>query len=246
MKVMTLGQGGRLDVAARILKDTSAKEELILLPVPTTRDKVHLKDTDLKLSYVAEKVSEGVLVAGYAIPDGTAFEISRRGGAIYDASLDEGFLYENAVLTADGTVGHILTELPRAPKDLHIGIVGYGRIGGCLLSRLLFLGAKVTVFSGRERTRLELCESGVTALARDEIKDVTDMDILINTAPAPLLDTETVERLSSLGCHILDLASGRYLPEHSAVTKLASVPDAMYPESAGRIYASHILAHLKG
>ena len=246
MKIITIGQSGRLQAAAKRLAEASADRvlRLVLLPVPTSRDKIHVTGTDTPLTELLSYAECGTLFAGYSIPEPIAGELTLRGAVIYDAALDESFLRENAEITADGAVGWLLTSARSAPRDLSVGIVGYGRIGSALLSRLLFLGASVGVVSGSEKTRLSLCENGIKCSSPEETGAFRGFDILINTAPAKLISEEELSYIADRGTVTVDLASGKFLPEHPSVTKLSSVPDAMYPTTAGRIYAEHIARHL--
>ena len=51
---------------------------------------------------------------------------------------------------------------------------------------LLYLGARVRVFTSRESTRIDLCGYGVASVASSSDADLSCLDILINTAPAPI------------------------------------------------------------
>ena len=129
---------------------------------------------------------------------------------------------------------------------MKIGIIGYGRIGKILLRILLFLGAKTVVFTRSTQTRLDLCGVGIEADGSENIEKYRDLDILINTAPARLLSEEAATALTERGCKLVELASGEALPDVSGLLRLPSIPDRVYPISAGKIYAKAILRAVGG
>lgn len=254
MKIENYGVGGRCREVMRRLVSLAEEGEVsprisrvILLPVPTTRDKLHLSGTDKLISDVLCGVGEGDFVVGYGIPTEDTEKIKRNGAAVYDGARDESFLLENAEITAIGALGYILTELHRIPSDLRIGVVGYGRIGRALVRKLLFLGADLTVYTSKELTRVELGESGVrTARTPDkgeELPFVDELDLLINTAPIPLGGSIPKGCLGEL--RIIELASGNNLEGIDGVERLPSIPDRAYPISAGRAYFHAIQKYMR-
>ena len=245
MEICTFGVGGRQRACEAELSATveGRYARLVLLPIPTTKDGEHVSATDTPLEEILTLVGRGVLVAGYNIPDALCERIFSLGGEIYDAALDEDFLLENAEITAEGALGKILCHFKKAPRELYVGIVGYGRIGKALTRLLLFLGARVKVYTRKEATRLYLAECGVDSSHGESADDFFGLDLIVNTAPAPFLCAEAVERLSG-NTAFIDLASGKNFEDTAPVIKLSSVPDAMYPDTAGKIYARYISRHL--
>lgn len=223
---------------ARLLESVTAalSGRLILLPIPTTRDNIYVNGSDLPLSSVSSLLRPGDTLAGYGIPPHLAPE----GVSVYDAALDERFLYENALISARGALGYILTNFPRDIADMSLGLVGYGRIGRALLRYLLALGADPTVYTRREEIALELGAVGVKCSVLQSESDLSSLDILINTAPQRQIDESRLGKETV----ILDLASGSIFSDSPRLVKLASIPEAYYPLTAGRLYAEGILRHM--
>jgi hypothetical protein len=226
------------EILADRLKSTSGR--LLLLPIPTTRDNQYISSTDVSLSSVTNLINEKTVVAGYGLTDEILYSAEQKGAICYDASHDEDFLLQNARLTANGAVGYILTHTVSAICDLHIGIVGYGRIGRELLRLLLMLGSCVTLYTARREVAMELCEMGVDAKVLTEESDLSDLDILLNTTPKKQIDEAKLSKKTD----IIDLASGSIFEPSARLIKLSSIPEAFYPESAGRIYATGIINFL--
>ena len=246
MEIRTFGDTRRqreCERRLRLERRAPLFERLILLPIPTSRDGVHVTTTDIFLDEVVREADSGVLVAGYNIPEPYASLFIDAGAHVFDAGLDERFLVENAIITARGALGRILCEFDRDVSELRCAVVGYGRIGSRLARYLLFLGASLTVFTGRETLYRSLIFDGVDARLMKSSADLLDYDLIINTAPAPLISEEVCRNLKN-GAKIMDLASGSFVPSSPSVIKLSSVPDAMYPVTAGGLYAKYISEYL--
>ena len=248
MSIETYGTGRRLRCAARLLEGVTTDKRLILLPVPSTRDKKYIKDTDILLEDTLSGAGGDTVAVGYGLPDSYAALAARVGAELLDLSHDEKYLLENARITAYGALGYILTTEQRSPEDLRFGIVGYGRIGSELSRLLLFLGAHVRVYTSRTLTRLELGECGMETAPSADIyegkADFSGIDILINTAPKDMRACfEGGELPASM--RLLELASGENFAGISGVERLPSLPEKMYPESAGKTYFDAVVRFLK-
>ncbi len=238
MEIITFGVGGRQKECAEILNATlSGGGRLIVLPIPTTRDNKYITDTATTTREIEEMLDGKTALVGYKLPSA----LTDSAAVVYDASLDEDFLLENAVLTANGTLGYILTHSEKDISRLKIGVVGYGRIGKELMRLLLLMGSFPRLYTTRESVALELGNMGINAEIIYNGTDFFGLDILINTAPARIIDP----RLVSKDTMIIDLASGRTIDPDERLVKLSSVPDTMYPKTAGELYARHIIDFLE-
>ncbi len=249
MTLHTFGEGKRQEICSEIIASSPITEKydtVILLPIPSTRDKIHVTGTKVPLCDLLKLKNGKTLIIGYGIPLTLAKDFIGAGIELSDVLCDEEFLRENAELTAHGAAGVILTENKNDVSDMKIGIIGYGRIGKILSRILLFLGAKTVIFTRSAQTRLELWGVGIEAASSEEISKYSDMDILINTAPAKLLSEADAAVLCEGGCKLIELASGEQLPDVQGKLKLPSIPDKMYPVSAGKIYAKAILRSIGG
>jgi hypothetical protein len=238
-------------VRARACADLTRKcgdfgkyDEIILLPIPTTRDGVTLTGSGEKIETALSEAGERTLAVGYELPDRIREELEKRGVGVLDVGLDEEFLKANGELTAEAVLAILLTTEPRAPRDLSVGVVGYGRIGRRITGLLLYLGADVRVYTSRDGVRLELCEFGVASRMSLGDADLSGLDILINTAPARIFNLGEGGRAAE-GLRIIDLASGDNFGDGVKVEKYPSVPAKMFPYSAGRIWHEAIVRFLR-
>ncbi len=246
MEIFTFGGGGRQKACLEYLSGISVStERLILLPIPSTKDKIHIKGTDIPLSEIYPLIKEGCAVACYGLPESVR-EISESLGAfVIDAAKSEDFLLENADLTAEGALGVLLTDTDSSLGEKRIGIIGYGRIGSRLMRLLLFMGAKIRLYTRSRSLREELCREGIDVSGFSKESDYCGLDILINTAPVTVFSEERMKEYEARGLKILDLASGECFPPSANLKKLASVPEIQYPKTAGRLYGSFIEKALK-
>jgi len=235
MTILAFDGSGRTKACVSILASSGLLggfEQAFVLPIPSV-DGDKIKGTDTGIDELIGRSGVGTLVAGYGLPPEVTAALHERGAVVCDCMGEEQFLLANGYLTADACVGIILTTENRAPKDLKIGVVGYGRIGKRLVEELLYLGAEVKVYTTRRETALELCADGISAEISSKDACLSGLDILINTAPAVIFDTMPE------GLRVIDLASGDNFPG-IAVEKYPSVPAKMFPYSSGRIYGEAV------
>lgn len=247
MNIETYGTGARLRIAAELSSKIDTERHLILLPVPTTRDGVHISGTDILLSDTLLNAGRESLAVGYGLPRSYCDEALRRGASLLDLSEDEEFLSDNAYITAIAALGYIMNSEKRAVSDMKFLIIGYGRIGSRLSEILLFFGARVKICSRRPLTRIELGKCGVDLISLAELlrsgAENTDSDIIINTAPCELNSLFPSGRVPGR-MRALELASGRNFSEVSGVELLPSLPERIYPISAAKTYVSALRRHL--
>ena len=249
MNIEIFGESERQKSAQKLLLGESLDFESIkLLPIPSSKDGEHITGTEILLKDFLNEVKKGDFVIAYGLPELVKETLASRGILCYDAANDEDFLFENAYVTALGTLGYILTNSKKTPQDMKFGIIGYGRIGSCLARLLLFLGAKVKIFSSKKLTRIEL---GFCGIDSPEIKvsdfsdmNISELDFILNTAPTNL-SYLFPEKQVPVGMRVIDLASGDSFPSVSGVEYLPSLPNRMYPASSGVMYAKRALLWLR-
>lgn len=239
MEILSFGGGRRMRECVRLLESAVGplSGRLILLPIPTTRDNIYINGTDLTLGSVVPLLTSESTLVGYNIPRDLVYNAEEVGAVVYDAGRDERFLMENAIISARGAIGYLLTNFTRDIADMKIGIIGYGRIGRALLRYLICLGSSPILYTGRQEVAVELGSSGIDCRVLGEGCDLSGLDILINTSPTSQISIDDLDPMTK----IIDLASGKPFPTSDRVTKLSSIPDAMYPLTAGRLYAEGIL-----
>ena len=248
MSIETYGGGERLRHAGRLAFPYGIGRRLVLLPIPSSRDKINITGTEIPLAETISELEGDSIIVGYSLPDGYKRAILESGGSFLDLAEDEGFLADNAYLTALGTLGYILTTSKLSVSDMSIGVIGYGRIGSALVRILLFLGAKLRVYTSKMLTRVDLGECGIDSVSvcsmGESVSDFLGVDVIVNTAPK---DMSAVFRGGlPVGVRLIELASGDNFTGVDGVEKLPALPERMFPESAGAAYAEAVKRFVEG
>lgn len=160
----------------------------------------------------------------------------KRGWRLVRVLEDEPYVLENARLTAEGTVSAAKQFLHRPLQSANALVIGYGRIGKSLVSLLRKENAHVTAAARREESRRE---AGKNSVSIREIPGVLpDMDLIVNTVPAPILGKNELA-LASPAALLLELSSPPYGIDRAAAEELglryrleSGIPGRYFPQAA--------------
>lgn len=156
-----------------------------------------------------------------------------------DLLQDEGYLWENAAITARCALTLAAPLLKRAWKDISVLILGWGRIGTYLGKLLREQGASVTIAARKETHRLRL--KALDYRAVDFQSTGKGYDLVINTVPLPLFHQADFENAAIL----LDLASQQGIAG-DRVLWARGLPGIHAPEESGKLIAKTFLRLKKG
>ncbi len=257
MKLTVLRADPRLAYAARELarigysvtladpEDRLDAADVLLLPIPVSRDGVHIsrperEGPEVSLAEVIDRAPGRIFGGGFSAG---AIAAARRGGReITDLLAIPSFVLENAALTAEAAVAVGMRAAGYSLLGLSVGVIGYGRIAAALTRRLLLLGARVTVFARRPESRLTARLDGAESHDIPALMTcLSGIRLLYNTVPARLLSGAVLGGLSD--CAIVELASGGGnigSPREDAgvtLTMAPGLPGQYFPKSAGNIIA---------
>ena len=213
----------------------------ITLHTPLYEDKIYLYDI-LKLM-----TKEQLFVGGRITP-----KVKNLCG-IYNISVTDYFEREelavaNAVPTAEGAIELAMNLLPVTVWRSKSLVLGFGRIGKILSSRLNALGAETYVEARKFSDLAWIDAYGNTGIPLNNLKgSLPQFDVIYNTVPHEIL-TEDMLKLVRRDCLIIDLASapGGVDIEKAArygikVVHALSLPGKVAPETAGEIIKDTIL-----
>lgn len=199
----------------------------LLLPVPSFEAPGILKGRQNQ-AQVLRHLSENITIFGGNLPPMPYRTI--------DLLQDEAYLCENAAITARCTC-EILQQKGEL-KAASVLVIGYGRIGKALLPLLKAEGAFVTTAVRKESDLVCLRERGESAV-HIPLWDTRRYDIIVNTAPAALLD----EKQTHPDALLLDLASVRGI-KGERVLWARGLPSKMAPEESGTLMAQTVVRFL--
>ena len=208
----------------------------LLLDVPSFAVDGSLRGGD-NLAAVLERLPDGITVIGGKLKHPTL-----TGYPVLDLLRDPEYLACNAAITAECALRVASPLLPTILTDTPTLVIGWGRIGKCLAKRLSGLGCPVTIAARNPADRAMAAALGYTTTDIPQISEVLpNIRLLFNTAPAPILESDTLDNYNK--CVKIDLASSPGLAG-SGILYARGLPAQYAPESSGRLMAKIIVYHL--
>lgn len=230
--------GGEGLLSAAVLRGVEAASVLVL-PYPATRDGVHISGTHIPFS--ALPLKDGVTVVGGAIPA----DWHREHVLFFDLARQEGFLWENARLTAEGALATVLSATERGLYGLPVAVIGFGRIGKQLARLLAAVGGRVTVYARRPAALAEARAMGYGA--RTAVFPLTvEEGLVLDTLP-PAVSHSLILPEGAL-CYDLGGGLPATLPDVAGgevkVETMRGVPGVFAPRGAAEIYYDALRPYL--
>ena len=135
------------------------------------------------------------------------------------------FTVGNVAITAEAAIEQLMRSGEKTLLGSHVLVTGRGRIASLISPRLRALGSYVTVCARKAEDRAMAQALGLGCCGFAEIPRLAeDMDFVVNTVPAEVLDWETLGGFQK-DCVLLELASapGGFDPEIAAGLGLHTV-----------------------
>lgn len=202
----------------------------LLLSVPSFDPSGNIKGGFL-LEDILKEIPDTVTVMG-----GNLFASALSKYTCVDFLHDPMYLAENAGITAHCAISVAMQQLKSTLQDMHVLVIGWGRIGKCLSKLLKSLGAHVTVTSRKPEDRAILSVLGYDALDPSRLNiNLSRYRLVFNTAPTVVID-EAKSHFFRSDCLKIDLASkpGILCPD---VIWARGLPGKLAPETSGELIA---------
>ena len=185
--------------------------DCVILPLPVLDMRGALNAPLSAFKHDAEEILRALpktaVICG-GMPGEKLSKVSKELGLDFvDYFLREELVALNALATAEGTLTVLLENSPITIWDSRILVIGYGRIGKMLSTRLLALGAHVAVSARNAGDMAYIRASGCEALdTRTLGAQLGRFDTVINTVPARVMGREQLMLLKK-DVLCIDLAS---------------------------------------
>ncbi|MCX8129992.1 MAG: dipicolinate synthase subunit DpsA [Clostridia bacterium] len=187
------------------------ESDVVIGPIPCTNDnetinapfnteKIYISDILKKMSknqlFVAGRLSEKILHQSQVYNVYSIDLLEREEMAVL-----------NAIPTAEGAIQIAMEEMPITLHDCNAMVLGFGRIGKILGKMLQGIGANVFVEARKYSDIAWIKSYSYNPVFITHIDDyLPKMDVIFNTIPHVLLDTDALKKIKPEGL-IIDLAS---------------------------------------
>ena len=249
------------DLCKATYEETVKDVDVLILPTPPSEDEVRVncplftKESGVKIHKLLDAVSSSTVIMGGRISPRLREFAAKRNLKIFDYFNREELLIKNAVPTAEGAIGIAIDKLPKTLFGSKVAVVGYGRIGEALASRLNLLGANVSVFARKSTAIAKAISEGLNGIrityknGESSLAEVAkNYDVIYNTVPYWIITEDIVSKIPRETL-VVDLASAPGGIDMIAAKKYdlevihaLALPAKTAPSSAGAIVAESIMS----
>lgn len=231
------------------------EDAIIVCNTPFTKNGTYI-NCDFYSSFPVDTflglLKPGQIVFGGSIPQWIIEEGKKMGFVFIDVLQDDNVVWNNAALTAEGLIAKIIFNTDFALNGADILILGFGKCGTNIASRLNAFNCKVTIY---DHTPVHLSQAksyGYEILEYSDFHEaLNNFDIIINTVPSEIL-TDFHMSLLKKDCVLFEIASKPYGFNEELVKKYnlslitsPGLPGATAPKSAGELIAISIISYLE-
>lgn len=240
---------------AKGLFELTKKCKVLIGSIPLTKDFVSVSSDTTDFSggkTIADYLDNSQILIGGVIPPEIQEICKAKGVLCYDLMKSDKIAVMNAIATAEGA---IMEAIKSSGRNLHQSkclVLGYGRCGKVLASKLKGLDAYVTVAARNEIDLAYAQAAGYSAVFLNNMKDtLSSFHFIFNTIPSLILNQEHLEAVSP-DVVIIDIASApggvdfEYAMNHGINAKLClGLPGKVAPRASADILMTEIEALLK-
>lgn len=217
--------------------DLLGEFDIYVLPTPISRDGVYINTKEkIEIKNFLEKIPKNSIIFAGSISKIVEDLFFKH--KLIDFLKYEQLAILNAIPTAEGALQIALEQMPITLSKSEALVIGNGRIGKILASKLQLLGANTTVSARKKEDFADILSNNMqfTYLANAEIEK---FDVIFNTVPSLVLDEKILDRVGSETV-IIDLASNPSGTDFDYAKKIGlnaisalSLPAKVAPKTAG-------------
>lgn len=239
-------------IRLRSAEEAVHKSDCVVLPLPYSVDGITINAPYARVPIPVEEIigaaNPGMIVVGGKFDDGVIESAKSANVRLIDYYKREELAVLNTIPTAEGAIQIAMEELPITIHGSKCLVIGFGRVAKTLCNRLHALGANVSACARKCSDLAWIKTYGYTAVKLSSLeREVSEYDVVFNTAPAVLL-TESVLSQLKKGCLVIDLASKPGGVDFETAGRIGiktiwalSLPGKVAPLTAGAIIKDTIL-----
>ena len=202
-----------------------AFSEIIVLPVPVTRDKTCVFAERPEISILLRdlifdsKIFGKKIFFGGLIPRDFKASLEAHGHTVIDVFENDRLINNNAIATAEGALMIAMEKLTTTIISTKFAVLGFGRIGSHLANIISALGGEVTVFARRDEALNNAQRHGYRAVKllsdlteKYEYEIARELDgasVIFNTVPSVIVKRGIMEKMHKRPLYV-ELASYPY------------------------------------
>lgn len=190
------------------LQEAVSYSKVVVGPVPLSSDRRRISSpfgrNVVELEDFIEALKGKYLIAGNI---NITEQLENIGVQFTDLLKREEFSVLNTIATAEGTIQIAMEETQRTVHGTNVLIMGFGRIGKVLAKMLDGIGAKVSCEARKNEDISWIKAYGYNPIHLNDLNEnLNKFDIIINTIPFQILDSERLDLVKN-DAVIIDLAS---------------------------------------
>lgn len=228
-------------------------DKFIVCCTPFTKNGQYI-NCDLYSSFPIETfvslLKPGQIIFGGNIPDWVTEKASDV--TFVDVLKDKNVVWNNAMLTAEGLIAEIIFNTDFSLNGSKALILGFGKCGTNIASRLNALNCQVTIHDHTPEHLSQAASFGYKVLDYSLLgEQLKNYDIIINTVPDEILSDYQMSLIRN-SCVLFEIASKPYGFNAELVKKYnlslitcPGLPGATAPKSAGELIAKSIISYLE-
>lgn len=193
------------------LQEAIQASKVIVAPLPFIDHTGHLNTPyhtkKIKVAHIFQQMNENQLFLGGYLNQTVLKRAEKQQIRTIDYFKREELQVYNAIPTAEGAIQVAMEHMETTIHGASMMILGFGRIAKALAHRLASLGAHVTVVARKHEDIAWITSYGYEARRFAHFKSsLHKMDVIINTAPAMLIDEIALGRIHK-DTLLIDVAS---------------------------------------
>ena len=190
------------------LEEAVSASKVVVGPIPLSSDRKRLSTpfgrNNVELKDFVNALKGKYLIAGNI---GIKEDLDANEIQYTDLLKREEFSVLNTIATAEGTIQIAMEETQRTVHGSNVLVMGFGRIGKVLAKMLDGIGAKVSCEARKNEDISWIKAYGYNPIHLNDLNEnLNKFDIIINTIPFQILDTERLDLVKDEAI-IIDLAS---------------------------------------